>query len=184
MIHQLARDLAVHLHGRGYPVSVYCGPERVTREGVSSHVVVLERDRERGDSVTYPAGSHPNARVVRVRSLGVVATIRAQSTRAGAMRHEHERECDALVDGVIASLCALYSAAKRPPLDVTEARMLTAEEVQQSEVAPLAVYRMRFALPRAVERRDYDGSARPVAVLAGGETNVLLALPDEEFEVV
>ena len=164
MIHQLAVDTAAAMHARGYPVSVYYGPERVTRDGVPSHTILFSRDLERGDAVRAPTGQRSAPRYVRVRELGVVALVRVQSTVPGAMQHEHERECDIVVDGLLAALCDLYTAGQRPPLEVTEARMLPPEDEQ--ELFHGAVYRIRFVLPRAVERRDYDGAGPSTAVLA------------------
>lgn len=184
MIYQLARDCAAALVAQKFPVTVYCGPERVRREGPDSHVVIFSRDTERGDSIEPPRGARRNARYVRRREMGVVVRVYARSNAAGARQHEHERECDLLVDGVIVALTELFASGHRAPFAPTEARYLSAEEAREAEIAASVVYQMRFTLPRAVERTTYAGEALPEGGLSSYAGSTRVTLDGSGFENV
>jgi len=166
MIDQLARDVAANLRARKFPVQVFYGPERVTREGLPSHVLVFSRDTERDETFGTPRGTQRNPRRYRTRTLHGVVDVFAKATVKGARVAEHERLCDRLVDGLTTALVELSASGQRPPVQIVGGRPLSADELRKAEIAAGAGYTMRFDWDRGVEKRDYDGSAEDTATLA------------------
>jgi hypothetical protein len=182
MIDQLARDVAANLRARKFPVQVFYGPERVTREGLPSHVLVFARDTERDESFTTPRGTQRNPRRYRTRTLYGVVDVFAKATVKGARTAEHERLCDQLVDGLATALVELSASGQRPPVEIVGGRLLTAAELRDADIPAGAAYRMRFTWERGVELRDYDGSADDTATLAAVDTASRVTLDGTNYE--
>ncbi|MFA5706314.1 MAG: hypothetical protein WDA41_08170 [Candidatus Neomarinimicrobiota bacterium] len=172
MIYQLATDIEQTLIGRGFPVAVRYGRERTQRELPSSHagVIVFERDLDTGDRIAAPLTSNRNPRLVRTRALGVTCTIFARSPLAGARQCEHEHDCDQIVDAVIVALYEWGTAARAGAIEYSEARYLRPEDVSGSEIGAGVAYRLRFAVPRGVSTRDWQGHALPEVAITGTTT--------------
>ena len=99
MIYQMAIDVAAGLQARKFPTTVVYAPEQMQREAWHSALIVFERDREQGDTIEAVRGTQRNARRVKTRMVGVKVDVLVKSGISGAMPAEHERECDAIVDG-------------------------------------------------------------------------------------
>jgi hypothetical protein len=184
MIYRMATDLEGRLHARKFPLRVYYGPERLTREMGRSLVILIRRDREQGDTARAVVGANRNPRAVGVRDLGVIADVYAAANVAGARANEHEHLCDAVVDAL---LCALYewgTASGAGAIPVTESRFLTDAEREGEEVCPGMVYRLRFRVPRAIKVRDYEGNALPESAPSGLSTHTRVTADGSNFEDV
>lgn len=173
MIRRLSKDVEGMLHARSFPVKVKYGPERLER-GVNAGqcVIVFERDRESGDGVEAVKGSQRNARLKRVRMLGVVVTVYAQSSVHGARPSDHEAFCDSIVDALIIALDEWFVGTKTGELvQYSESKMLDGTELGgEYSQWPGAVYRMRFDLPRGVREWTFVAEdTRPRGDLAGAD---------------
>lgn len=161
MIHQLALDIESGLQARKYPVRITYGKERLTRDCACSYEITIHRDDEAGDAVATLQGSEQNPRKQTIRRLGVVSTFYVSSPLSGAQQHEHERDCDALVDAFICEVSQWSTAAKAGTIEFAESRYLSPEEYTGGESFGGVVYRLRFEVLRGVYARDYEGLARP-----------------------
>jgi hypothetical protein len=202
MIRGFARDIETALRAQSYPVRVVYGPERLSRGPQAGQMlVVFERDRESGDGVQPAKGSNNNPRAMRVRDIGVVATVYASSSAPGAKVHEHEHVCDQLVDALVVAIDNWFVEGKTGQLaEYSATRMLDAAEFEADEMRawPGCVYRLAFKLPRGVRSLTYTpakdqapgttpGGAQPTATIArfgGGEARVHREGSDEAPEIV
>lgn len=166
MIHQLALDLEAGLQARKYPVRLTYGKERLTRDCAGSYEITIHRDDEAGDSVATLQGSERNPRKQTTRKIGVIATFYVSSPLSGAQPHEHEHDCDVLVDAFICEVCQWATAAKAGTIDFAESRYLSPEEYTGGESFGGVVYRLRFEVLRGVYTKDYEGLARPTGSAA------------------
>lgn len=185
MIYTLAKDLADTLGERLFPVTCLYGPERVSREGPFANLVVFRRDPKGGDRVSSLVAQRTNPRAVRVREIGVEATIFAASTLDGARINEHEHECDQLVDALIVALYEWGAENRAGAISFTETRYLDPTEPDGVfEAWPGVRYVLRFAVPRAVLTTNYVGAARPEVALAGVTSSVRVSLDGTNYETV
>jgi hypothetical protein len=182
MIYELSRDLQDMLRARKYPVTVEYGPERTLRDGYPENVILIERDRESGDSVETAHGSQRNPRKMRTRKLGAIATIWARSNLPGARIGDHERACEGLVDALIISLEEWGTEARAGDIPITSARYATAADHNDVETWPGVVYLLRFQVPRGMLRRDYTGEARPESPFTGVSNQTRARLTGAEDE--
>jgi hypothetical protein len=161
MIYQLALDLAARMQARKFPVSVFYGPERVSRQGCDSMRVLVSRDTVGGDTVIPARSQHRNPVCTHTRGLGVVALFEVSSAVAGARVNEHEHECDAVVDAFLVELFSWGEESGAGVIPIVETRYVSAEErASGAETLSGAVYLVRFQVPRGVFARDYEGAAR------------------------
>lgn len=161
MIYRMARDVGEAMRARGFRVREEYGPERTQRDGYYGGVIVFERDRESGDRYEAPRGAKRNARKIATRMLGVVATVYAQSAVSGARVNEHESECEALVDGLLASLYDWFERTRAGVFTPISLGYVPASDRDDTEVWPGVVYQVRFQVPRAVSVLDYQGIGAP-----------------------
>jgi len=167
MIHSMSLDLEEKLRSRGFPLRVRYGPERVSREGYKT-VIVMARDHESGDSIGAPKGNQRNPRYRFARRLGCVAEIFAASTKPGAAVHDHEGLCDAITDAFLVALYEWGAEAKVGNIDITSSKYLTKAERNDIERWPGLVYQVRFNVARGVYQLDFEGGAQ----LEGSYTKV------------
>jgi hypothetical protein len=166
MIYQMSRDIAANLQARKFPVDVHYGPDRVTHGGCDSMRVDFSRDYEQDEVISPVLGSNRNPRAVGVRALPVLVELRVRSTLHGALLHDHQHECDALVDALEVALYEWSQAARTGALDYYESRYVKPEDDDGSEVKAGVTYRLRFRVPRGVAKRDYTGAAEPTGSAA------------------
>lgn len=167
MIARMAQDLEDMLRARGFPLRIAYGPE-AHRRNTHDSGIVIERDRTGGDGTLREViGNGRNPQKFRVRDLGCVATIYAQSSLAGARIQDHEHLCDDFVDALIIALQEWGTMAKAGNVPVTQAGYVAAAEFADVETWPGVVYRMRFQVSRAVAKRTYEGAARPTGAVTG-----------------
>lgn len=175
MIDLMSRDVEAMLRKREFPFRVVYGPERLKRSAGQTFIH-FDRDRESGDGARAMISAQSHPRVRRIRDLGVVVTVYAQSTKASARYSEHEELCDALVDAIMFALDEWFTGAKTGALpEYTESRLLRGEELEAEYAQwPGVVYRLRFDLPRGVRELTFKGEARPTGSAAGvsGEVHV------------
>ncbi len=168
LIYELARDLQTLLTARKFPVNVIHGPPRLGLPetfGAGSLEVHTQLDAQGGDDVGGAArGSKANPRQVGTRAIGVRALIYARSSLDGAGIGDHEKLCQALVDGVIVSLLHWASETKAVGFAFKSGKMISRDErvAEGSDTPPGAVYELVFSVPRGVYALTYEGEARPV----------------------
>jgi hypothetical protein len=146
------------------------------------YLVEFKRDDEAGDTVAFVQGERANPKKSCVRKLGVVATCYVTCALPGAQLHEHQHECDALVDALITSAIEWGVAAKVGVIEFAESRYLTPEEIDGGEHHHGVVYRLRFEVPRGVSVRDYEGAARPEAAFAKTSLVTRVTADGTDFE--
>ena len=183
IVAKLARDIRDDLQARGYPVAVAFGRRRFELEG-PHRLITIERDREVPDTLGPGPGGRNNPRRQMVRGVAAKALIHARSPQPGATEAEHLFELDRLVDAFLTSLREWGVAARVGALTLTEAKLLDPDERGGATHAIGEAYRVRFVLPRSVDRTDYDGDARPTADLGGVATGVRVSIDGEDFEAV
>lgn len=154
------------LQARKFPVRVAYGPERTARENYDA-LIVIERDREAGDSVDFAPAVQRNPRRVKARLIGCVAHVYAKSSRAGARVEDHEFMCDLFVDALIAAIAEWCVGGQAFEPAFVEARYLNANERNAPETWPGVAYRLRFRVQRGITRSDYTGEGEPTGELAG-----------------
>ena len=184
MIFDLAQDVAADLASRKFPVEVRYGREPVLSRGYGSHTVTFSRDDQSGDGTPEsPRGSKRNPDYRYTRGLGVVALLFIASGLPGAMQHEHERECDLVVDGL---LTAIEDWAKEAMSAIEWGHLgyLAPDQVDGTEHRAAIVYEVRFQVLRGVYRKDYDGGYPATAELSSATTETRVLLPDDTYEVV
>lgn len=176
---------------REFPVEVKPGPERVSREYGRGHVIIIERDREAGDSVFAPPnansiGTTTIAKMLRISTQSAKATIYVRSSLPGAHEGNHVEECDKVRDGLF---CALYRwgvVGKTGDVPITGARFIDQDKIPELERWPGVIYEVKFRYGRGIFDRNYSGDGRPTGK-ATGVSNVTHAYltggdPDAEPE--
>ena len=183
MIHQLAFDLAARLETMLFPAAVLYGPEHVVREGPESMRIMVERDAD-GVITASPVGHKVNPRSRAVREIGVRLTIAAQSPLAGAMLHEHQRECDAVVDAVVYSLLG-WAAKGKSRITFVSGAYLRPEDFDGAEFSAAGVmYELRFRVARGVDGRNYEGVGAATGAATGVSNTTRVSLDGEDYEEV
>lgn len=179
----MSRDISENLAARKWPVVVYYGPQRVTREGASSLRVTFEADPG-ADVVTPSAGLQRNPRRVYVRMLGVRIVLQAASCVNGARLCEHVELCDRLVDAVLVELSRWTHDGSHIPVALISTGYVRPEDFSGAEKATAGVvYEIRCRIPRAVEDRDYEGNAADEAGWSSA-SNTIRVSTGGDFEEV
>lgn len=151
-----------------FPLHVVHGPERLTRTAPTDTTVIVERDRDAGDSFDTVHGSHRNPRRVATRLVGAKATIWAKSNAPGARDAEHEDLCDQIVDAFYVRLRIwIHGHTGGALLAVRESRYLKSAELNGLETWPGVAYLMRWTVPRGVTGANYKGAGLPETALNG-----------------
>lgn len=186
MIYRMSRDIEAALQARKFPLHLAYAPERTEREalGVHSNVIVVERDRERGDGVEAVHGTQRNARLSLVRLLGFSCKFWVRSSLPGARVPEHENLCDQFVDALMVALRE-WSVEAKVGVTFGESRYLKSEEFNETEAWPGVVYLLRCQVQRGVRALDYEGQAKPTGTPSGvtNQTQVRLAGDDGPPEI-
>ena len=174
MIYRLATHVGDALAARQYPVRVVYGPERVSHS-LTASAIVIERDRDSGDTFENVRGAFRNAKHPAIRMVGARATVYWRAAVAGARVQDHEDECDAVVDALYCAVDSYMQASARINLTpVSEARYLRAEEIAAEGLETWAgvVYRLRWRMPRGVASTTYLGLGLPTAAPAATTSGV------------
>lgn len=159
MIYQFSQDITDMLVAKLFPVNVYYGPERLTRDGYYDSEIVIERDRTAADTIDTAHGNNPNPRRTRTRDLAAFATIYARSGLPGAHIGDHEYFCEQLIDAL--TVCFVSWATQgRSVVAVTDARYVDAKARGGVETWPGVVYVIKFRVSRGVYDRYYTGAGR------------------------
>jgi len=171
MLFRFCADIQALMTAKGFPVQVKHGPERVSREYGRGHVIVIENDPEKGDTIEGALGLRQNPQKVRARYVGAKATIYARSSVASAHQGNHEEEAYRLLDGLV---CAMYkwgSEGKVGDLPISKAGFVTQEKIPDIERWPGAVYEIRFMVGQGIHDRTYAGEASPTGKATGVQNN-------------
>lgn len=180
MIYEMSRDLEDRLRARKYPVRVSYGPEMVnfTRRGL--HVVMM-RDPDADDQFQSVAGQRGNARRTGVRELCTLVVLTANSTKPGAHRGDHERECEALIDAVTTEIEAWATEAKIDYITWTGGKYVLPEGDLPEQCASVQ-YALRLRVRRGVSALSYTGDARPegAAATIRNQTSVRMTGAEDE----
>lgn len=171
--------VAEELRLRNFPHKLTYGPERTQRVGPGVQLgVVFERDRVKGDVIEGPALTRPQAAMPSAyltRRIGGTFTVYAQSTKPGARAQDHEREVDAVCDGVISAMYRVCKFAGKP-LAFTGSRLLDAKEFNANEQWPGAAARVEFTVTVLVNDVDYLGHGPGTGTVAAVHNDVTVDL--------
>lgn len=161
MLYSIGRDLESALAAKAVPFKVFYGPERAEPTTVVRERIVIERDRQGGDTFVARRSQSTNPKRPADRQVGARLRIFAQATSAGSMQHEHERRVDAVADRVFVALDGIIRGARRTSWRIESAKLLSADELQMRglETWPGAVYEIVFSVDRGVFDTAWDGSA-------------------------
>lgn len=167
MLYGIAHRVEAALKARGIPFPVVYGPERTDTTTLGTRTrIVIERDREGGDSVGPARSVHTNPNMRAVRAVGAVARVFAKSERAGAGVQDHEGVADKLVDRLHVALDSIIRS-DQTLWAVSSAKLLNANELEQRGLKtwPGVVYEIKFSVDRGVFDTDWTGEAAPEAEL-------------------
>lgn len=186
MIYELAQRITDALAAKHFPISVVYGPEQAPA-GVTDQRIVIERDRDGGDTFSPSTGAHHNPRRLAVRSVGVRATLWIKSSLDGARVQDHEAACDAYVDALYCAVdrCMTANAGARL-FAPSEARFLRASETAMvyGETWPGVAYLMRWRAPRGVFDVTFSGAGLPTARASATTTEVRVSRDGTDVELV
>lgn len=176
MIGHLAAAVAEDLRRRKFPHPVRYAPEHSRPSGFD-HAIIFERDREAGDPIVPVMGAKDrNPEVPYLRLVAGRVTVYARSPKPGARPIEHEDECDAVCNGVIAALYRILKARKLP-LAIVESRLLRREDLrdeddggddrsgQRSADWPGCAARIRFTVGTTIRDVTYTGAGLSTGVV-------------------
>lgn len=173
MLPNVTAEISTAMVAKGAPYPVVYGPLR-TAPGVNSpSQIVVQRDRQRGDTVeTAPSHRH-NPRLVFKRAIGGLVHIFAHSRAPGASVGDHERVADKLVDQLLVAILKV-SQARIQPFRVTESRLMSAQELEEQALTtwPGVVYLMRFQIDRGVTDADWSGEGAGEATFGDGGAGI------------
>ncbi len=176
MIYEITREIETELRAKGYPYRVVYGPDG--DPGRNEARVVIDRDLGANEDIAPPMSKRVNPKQFGVRWLPCRATIYAREPRAGALMHEHTRQCDRAVDKLTIAMHKVI--IKRDCLyRVTAAGYLTlaALDAEAIEHFPGVVYRLAFAVSRGVS----DTTWAEAAADEGAPANVATVVAATEY---
>lgn len=176
----MSRDIEDRLRARKYPVHVSYGPEPIDTTRRGFHVVMM-RDPEKDDVFRPPAGQRGNARRTGVRELCVLAVLTAASSKSGAHRGDHERECEALIDALTTEIEAWSTEAQLNAVTWTGGKYVWPEG-EAPEQCAYVQYAITLRVPRGVSALSYTGDARPEGSAAGVSNTTRVRLTGAEDE--
>jgi hypothetical protein len=180
MLGKIARRLEATLREeRSCPVRVEYGPVTPARLVELRDVVVVEYDRQGGDTVGGPRARGGNPRRRFNRSVACLARIHATSTVAGARAQDHEDRAQALVDQV---LCALDDVLRGGELDGDGLQVAGTQHAWTAgrgkfedladeagaRVLPGATYVLPFTIERGVHDVAFGGDSAVEFTFAAG----------------
>lgn len=150
MLYEIHKEIGAELAAKGVPFPVVYGPERGAQRAVSTRIVI-ERDRQAGDTFGPPKKATKNPPMVGIRSVGCVCRILAASTLSGPGVHDHERVADQIVDKLT---IALHKVIRRRNTlyAIQAAGLMSADELQLNGLEQWAgvVYQIKFTVDRGV----------------------------------
>lgn len=171
MLQEIARLVAAQLVEKKVPYRVVYGPERGAGSLVDSRIV-FEHDRDGRDSFGGPVASHLNPKAKMAHEVAVVCRIFAQSTKAGAMQHDHDELALQILDKVI---CALFSEVRgtlKGRFAISGGKFLSKEDLQLRglEQWPAAAYELQLSVTRSVFDTDWTCAKAEEASIGTGGT--------------
>lgn len=188
MLHELAKSLGARLKTQGVPLPVISGPERA---GSNVHErIVVERDRNAGDTFESTIGQHLNPKSPCTNVMGCLLRVYAKSPIAGATVSDHERRADAVVDRAIAALDRILRGQRRNWWETASGKFVAPEDLAGTETWPGALYELRFTVKRSVLDLTWPtaanpaGAARPTGTFEGVIKKVDISLPGGAVETV
>lgn len=167
MIHDVFLEVKDRCAARGLPFEfVYGVPQVPAKIGATRLYMCL--DDQAGDALLGPRSQHRNPKLVDVRAVGVLVTIFASSTIAGAQRHNHEALGLQIANMVHASLHHVIKASN------TIFRVTRAGFVADPTTDGWAgrVYEMRLQIDTPVADVKWTGEASPEGGFTGSATTV------------
>jgi hypothetical protein len=167
MIYEISKEIAIELSAKLVPHPVIYGPERAPTS-MASPRIVIERDRDGGDTYEAPKARTPNPKMVFVRQVGVVLRVFGKSPVNGAAVYDHERDADLVVDRLMVALHKVVRARSNQ-YEVKSAGLLSAAAAKQVglEYWPGAIYEVRLTIDRAVTDVTWTGAAHATASMGG-----------------
>ncbi len=174
-IYEFSKDIQRFLTEQSYPVRVSFGYKQDANRAAAhrGHFVVLEHS-DAGDTLGPPVGAKRNARLVRARMIGAKAEVYAKSSLPSARREDHERECEKIVDALIAAFYRWGVEGQVGDLPWQGGRYVPGKDAPDSprEKWPGVCYEITFQIPRGVYDRTYvaeqnAGAAQPTGTATG-----------------
>lgn len=184
MIYRMMRDIEAELQLRKYPLIFAYEPSHPGATYGHRGYVEVQRDTERGDVFNPPTGIQSNPRKLGTRLVGVKWTVYAQSGIDGAMRNDHEHECDLYIDAIQCAIEDWGKASGAGAINVYEARYLSAAERVGADLANDVAYVIRLAVPRGVVRRTYEGQGKPTAAVTTATNTTEVSVPGSQYQEV
>lgn len=177
MLAAITAQLRDALQSRKVPHPVVYGPERLVQSSAVLPHIVIERDRQQGDTVGPPKTRSKNPQRVFVRGIGAVARVFCQSTLAGAGIEDHERDADKVINQLLVALRGIV-LARKSDLRVSSSRFLTSAELAEAGLTyPGVVYEMRFVVDMGVADGNYAAETAAESTFGGvGGTTVSTTL--------
>jgi len=178
MIHDVFLEVRDRCLARGMPFDFVYGPPQVPAK-IGATRLYMGLDEQAGDALLGPRSQHRNPKLVDVRAVGVLVTIYASSTIAGAQRHNHEALGLQIANMVHASLHHVIVASK------TLFRVTRAGFVADPTTDGWAgrVYEMRLQIDTPVADVKWTGEAAAEAEFTAGSTTVTTNGPGAPTEV-
>lgn len=164
MLYQIALELEAALKAQGVPFPVVFGPEPAKDLFAATDRIVFEHRGPGADSFEVTRATHPNPRSTYRRQQGAVIRIYARAGDSNATWHEHAELAEKVLDHVIAELDFIVRG-RRNVLSLGAGGFIEPEDATGSSVPGGAVYELLLEIDRGIERRKWDGSARPTVTI-------------------
>lgn len=176
MLAAITDQLRDELQTRLVPLSVVYGPERTIQGSTARPHIVVERDRQQGDTFGAAPTHSRNPELVFRRGIGAVVRIFAESTVSGAGQANHERMADKVVNQILLALREII-IARKTDFRIKAARFLTVDELAEAGLTyPGVVYELRLEVDMGVTDMAYDDEAAGEAEYGDTWTSVSTTL--------
>lgn len=165
MMHAIGQALRTELEAHDCPIPVVDGPE--TGKPVTwGNRIVIEHDPD-GDGFATAVSQHKNPKMKMVRNVGGKLTIYAQSTRAGALRWEHEHRAEHILDLVLVGMAEAIQK-RETRWTIGKGKFVQPADLEKSERPAGVAYELTFTVARGVFVQTWEGDARPEHTLGEG----------------
>lgn len=173
MIYEFTREIQGFLTDQSYPVRViFDAGNELAQVKTAAHrglLVVIDHDPA-GDTLGPPPTARKNPRLLAARMIGAKAEIYAKSSLPGAHRGDHERECEKIVDALIAAFNRWRVEGQTIPVVWAGGKYVPGKDAPDNprEKWTGVCYEITFKVPRGVYDRSYVGEQNPGAARPTG----------------
>jgi len=178
MIREIGVELQAQLKIQGVPLLVVDGPEPTKTTTWGRERIVVEYDADGTDQIRPARSQHRNPEVWHEVAEACKITIYAQAVTAGALVAEHRRRAKSVRDQVVNAL-EVVAANRKNGVAVTGGRLVTPEDLKDTERAGGAAYELTFVWSRAIEVRTFAGAKRPEGDITGFTNTTSVRISDD-----